>query len=177
MVVRQLGVFGYRGSQDWGWGETTANPTWPQVEAAIRRLHAGQYAGVVLHLNDRSEPAPATEYFSVSGRPDGYIFDYHVGGRNLYYVAPQAAEPGKDVGVVQRDQGVWVPARPVCLDVELVVEAARWLFWTAEPHPEVCSGKFGRTALWPLKSRHGASAPKIFLFVLVVTTGMSDLAF
>ncbi len=34
-----------------------------------------------------------------------------------------------------------------------------------------------RTALWPLKSRHGASAPKIFLFVLVVTTGMSDLAF
>ena len=31
-----------------------------------------------------------------------------------------------------------------------------------------------RTAIWPLKSRHGPSAPKIFLFALVVTTGMPD---
>ncbi len=66
MRVRQLGVYGYRGSQDWEWGETTPNPTWPQVEAAIRRLDAGEYAGVVLHLNDRAEHEPATEYFSVT---------------------------------------------------------------------------------------------------------------
>jgi hypothetical protein len=156
MVVRRLGVFGYRGPHDLEWGETTHDPTWSQVEAVIHRLDAGEYAGVVLHLNDRAEDEPATEYFSVCGGPGGYIFNYHVGGRYLHYVAPEASEPGETVGVVKRDQGVWVPACHVCHDVELVVEAARWFFRTAEPHPEVSWGWFGRVGAFPEGGLHDA---------------------
>jgi hypothetical protein len=144
MVVRRLGMYGYRGPQDGEWGEAVRDPTWPQVEAAIRRLDAGEYAGVVLHLNDRAESEPAIEHFSIGGGPGGYILECHAGGRDLRYVAPGATEPGELVGVVRRDQGVWVPACHVCRDAELVVEAARWFFRTAEPHPGVSWGAFGQ---------------------------------
>jgi hypothetical protein len=144
MAVRQFDTFGYRGDLDEEWGEMVRDPTWEQAEAAIRRLDAGEYAGVVMHLKERLEHEPATEYLSVTGGPDGYILCYHVGGRHLHYVAPETTDPGEDVGVVRRDQGVWVPACHVCHDVGLVVEAAQWFFRTAEPHPEVSWGEFGR---------------------------------
>lgn len=98
----------------------------------------------------------------LSGGPAGYILGYHVGGRHLHYVAPEATEPGEDIGVVKRDQGVWVPACHVCRDIEVVVEAARWFFRTTEPHPEISWGGFGRTAKWPRKSIDGPSPEKIF---------------
>jgi len=145
MLVRVLGAYGYHGRFDEEWNDYMPFPTWEDIETALRRLDAGEFAGVLLHLDDHRPGEPAAEYFSVHGGPEGYIIGYDVGGRHLLYVAPEATEPGEHVGVVKRDQGVWVPACHVCRDVELIVEAARWFFRTAQPHPEVSWGTFGRT--------------------------------
>ena len=145
MLVRVLGTYGYRGRFDEEWNDSALDPTWEDIEAALRRLDAGEFAGVVLHVDDHRPGEAATEYFDVHGGPGGYIFGFHVGGRHLNSVAPEATEPGENVEVCQRDQGVWVPACHVCHDLELIVEAARWFFRTAEPHPDDSWGKFGRT--------------------------------
>jgi len=89
MLVRVLGTYGYRGRFDEEWNDSMPDPTWKDVEAALRRLDAGEFAGVVLHMDDRRPGEPATEYFSVEGGPGGDIFGYHVGGRHLHYVAPR----------------------------------------------------------------------------------------
>ena len=145
MTVRQLGIYGYRGPDDLEWGETIRDPSWPEVESSIKRLDANEYAGVVLHLSYREEDDPATEYFWISGGPDGFAFAYRVDGRYLQYVVPGSTERGEDVGIIQRDQGVWLPAGHVCRDLEDVLKAADWFFQYAEPHPELSWGKFGRS--------------------------------
>jgi hypothetical protein len=144
MRVGQIGTYGYRGHLDWEWGEMTPDPTWSRVEAALRRLDGGEYAGVVLHLNYGQPHEPATQYLSVCGGAIGFAIAYHVEGcADLHWTRPDAVVAGPDVGVVRRDQGVWVPECHVCLDFEVVVAAARHFCETAEPHPELRWERFG----------------------------------
>jgi hypothetical protein len=126
MRVRILGTYGYRGRFDWEWNDSLHNPSWADVEAALRRLDAAEYAGVVLHLNECRPGEAATDCLAVSGGPAGYLVTWRrPGGGEVVLVDPERPEESESVGVVQRDQGIWVPARMVCRDLELVVAVAR----------------------------------------------------
>jgi hypothetical protein len=140
MMVRQLGIYGFRGSdiEEWEWGESIRDPTWEQIERAIRKLDAGEYAGVVLHLNYRADREPATESFSIMGGPAGYHMNYHIDGKaSLDWTRPEASVSGPDVGVVLCHQGFWFPESEVCQELNTVIAAAHYFFETGEPHPEM----------------------------------------
>ena len=125
MRVRVLGTYGYRGRLDYEWGETTPAPSWADIDAALRRLDAGEFAGVVLHQDEYREGEPARDCFAVTGGPSGYLVTCtRPGGGEVALVNPAVA--GSElVGVCRRDQGVWVPERMVCRDFEVVLAAAQ----------------------------------------------------
>ncbi|MFI5380078.1 MAG: hypothetical protein ACHRHE_12335 [Tepidisphaerales bacterium] len=141
MQVRVLGIYGYRGRFDYEWGESLPDPSWSDIEAALRRLDANEYAGVVLHQNDHREGEPATDYFSVTGGPDGYLVTCVLPGhRSVTIVDASKADGGEFVGVCRRDQGVWIPERKVCHDFEVVLAAAKYYAETGRPWPGVTWG-------------------------------------
>jgi hypothetical protein len=136
MSVRVLGRYGYRGRFDQEWDDHIADPTWADIEAALSRLDAGEFAGVVLHQDGYSPGDPATAAFSVTGGPDGYLVTCPVpggGGRRARLINPNVPDGGPLVGVCRRDQGVWVPERWVCRHFPTVVAAAR--HWAGAGHP------------------------------------------
>jgi hypothetical protein len=141
MRVRVLGTYGYRGQFDYEWGESTSDPSWADIEAALRRLDANEYAGVVLHQNDHREGEPASGYFAVAGGPGCYLVTCTPpGGGEVAIIDLSKADSRKLVGVCRRDQGVWVPEGRVCSDFETVLAAARYYADTGHPWPAVTWG-------------------------------------
>jgi hypothetical protein len=136
MQVRLLGTYGYRDQFDTEWNDRLPNPTWEDIEAALRRLDAGEYAGVLLHLDNQPPGKAAADYFGVFGGPAGYLVLWtRPGARGVVLVDPTQPEGHERVGVVQHDQGIWVSPRKVCRDLELVVNAARHFVETGQPLP------------------------------------------
>lgn len=126
MKVQVLGIYGYRGRLDYEWGESFSDPTFADIEIALRRLDACEFAGVVLHQNDYREGEPATDALHVAGGPEGYLVTCMIPGRGAIAIVNRdrpASE--KRVRVCQRDQGVWVPERKVCRDLQVVLGVAR----------------------------------------------------
>jgi hypothetical protein len=141
MRVRVLGTYGYRGRLDYEWGESMPDPSWDDIEAALRRLDANEYAGVVLHQNDYRKGEPATACLAVIGGPDGYLVTCTRPGCGEVAVIDASRADGEElVGVCLRDQGVWVPARMVCRDFGIVLAAARHYAETGHPWPVVIWG-------------------------------------
>src|SRR5689334_7313629 len=108
MNIRVLGTYGYRGRIDYEWGKSFVDPTWADIEAALRRLDAREFAGVVLHKNDHRDGEPATDAFAVTGGSGCYLVTCMVGGSEVVLINPDIAEGKNLVGVCKRDQGVWV---------------------------------------------------------------------
>ncbi len=69
MKIRVLGKYGYRGQLDYEWTESVDFPSWDEIEAALRKLDANEYAGVVLHKDDYRVGISATDCFAVTGGP------------------------------------------------------------------------------------------------------------
>jgi hypothetical protein len=137
MRIRSFGVYGYRGRFDWEWNESYAFPTWAEVEAAIRRLDANEFAGVDFVLDDVSPAEEEPPSLHITGGQGQYIISYSDGSRvPRYYMDPGKA--GEElIGVIRRDQGVWVRPNLVCLDLELVVAIARYTAETGRAYPDV----------------------------------------
>jgi hypothetical protein len=141
MRIHSFGIYGYRGRQDWEWNESFSNPSWNEVEAAIRRLDANEFAGVGFKLSEVYPGDTEQPSLHVTGGQGQYIISYSGGGgSSVHYVDPNKVGQQELVGVVRRDQGVWVPARWVCSDRELVVAIARFAAETGRPCPGVTWG-------------------------------------
>lgn len=140
MQIRSFGVYGYRGEMDWEWNESFPHPSWPEIEAAIRRLDANEYAALDFVLEGVYDNGGRQPSLHITGGQGQYVVTYSGGGvSSVNYVDPRRAEK-ELVGVVRRDQGVWVPADWVCTDLELVVTIARHIAETGRPYPGVTWG-------------------------------------
>jgi hypothetical protein len=141
MRIGSLAIYGYRGSQDWEWSESFPHPSWPDIEAAIRRLDANEYAGIGFVFEGVYDDGGGQPSLHVTGGQGQYLISYSGGGGSQVHYIDRTSVIGQElVGVVRRDQGVWVPADWVCRDLELVVVIARHVAETGRPYPGVAWG-------------------------------------
>jgi hypothetical protein len=136
MQVCVLGTYGYREPSDTEWNDLLSNPSWEDIEAALRRLNAEEYEGVLLHLNDHRAGEPATDYLGVFGGPAGYLVLWtRPGAKGAVLVDSTQPKGQEPVPVAQHDQGIWVSPRQVCRDLELIVQVARYFADTGQRLP------------------------------------------
>src|SRR5262245_33580958 len=122
MRIRRFGTYGYRGLQDEEWNESFPDPSWGQIEAAIRRLDANEYAGVGIEIADMYHDGGGQPSLHITGGKKQYVISYAGGGgSSVHYIDPTKSDEQGLVGVVTRDQGVWVAASVVCTDLDLVL--------------------------------------------------------
>jgi Immunity protein Imm1 len=127
MYVKALECIEYPDDRSPWTSETVADPAWPQIEAAIRRLDRSRFPIVLLWPDadeETHEIMEGNELFQV------------VGGTGAYWVASTTEdwferqldfpEQGEErVEVWTSGQGFPVQARHVCFDLEIVLQAAR----------------------------------------------------
>src|SRR5262245_31003909 len=102
MRIRSFGVYGYRGKRDSEWDETFPYPSWPEIEAAIRRLDANEYAGVDFVLEGVYGDGGGQPSLHITGGQGQYVVTYGGGGgSSVSCVDPRRVEP-ELIGVVQR---------------------------------------------------------------------------
>ena len=141
MRIGSFGIYGYRGRQDWEWNKSFLHPSWSEVEEAIRRLDANEYAGVGFVLEGVYDDGGGQPSLHITGGQGQYLVSFSGGGgSSVEYVDPTRAGEEGLIAIVRRDQGVWAPAKHVCTDVELVVAIARHVAETGRSYPGVTWG-------------------------------------
>jgi hypothetical protein len=129
MHVKCLDYIVY-GPTGWGWKcHKVPNPSWGEVEQAIRRLDRFEYPSVSLW---------ATEDQSKHNYDEGELFEV-MGGKGAYWLAgtfegyfqrrldyPEQGEA--EVPVWTSDQGFADAERHICHDIEAVIRAARYYY-------------------------------------------------
>src|SRR5689334_3094166 len=70
-----LNVYGRAGRRQRSWGENTEDPTWEQIEAAIRRCDGGRYLGVAVIQSMDGKP---DRMLSLEGVPPRFQVLYEV---------------------------------------------------------------------------------------------------
>ena len=112
---------------------STPNPTWQQIEQAIRALDHHLLPFIFIGLRDECR---GEECLSVLGGPRGYAIsaaDAHGGW--LQYCEPSHA--GGAVAVWTSDQGYYPEERFVTYDVELVLQVVRYYAERGQLDPSV----------------------------------------
>lgn len=122
-----------------GWNprsEKTRNPSWRQIEAAIRRLDRFQYPFVWLFLaEDENESDELENTLQVMGGKGAYFVNLNAGEYNNVSLSfPDA--PNEGIEVWESDQGFSASAREVTSDIELVLRIARHFADSGKPLPE-----------------------------------------
>jgi hypothetical protein len=108
----------------WPWRtERIRNPTWDDIELAIRRLDRFCYPFVWLFQDvDATEDAPPE--FNVLGGEGEYTMDYGPEGTELRYFDPT---PGDDeIEVWRSDQGYACQAKYCCPSLDTVLRVTRY---------------------------------------------------
>lgn len=122
-----------------GWNprpQRTHNPSWGQIEAAIRRLDRFRYPYIWLFLSEEEDD---------SGDLNNTL--QVIGGKGAYYLTLNAGEfdnvtlyfpdaPDEEIEVWESDQGLSASAREVATDVELVLRIVWHFAATGQPLPE-----------------------------------------
>jgi hypothetical protein len=112
---------------------STANPTWEQVEAAIRALD--HHCLPFIFIGPREE-CRGEDCLSVLGGPKGYaITSADSQGGWLQYCDP--SHTGGEVPVWTSDQGFYPSERYVTYDLELVLRVARYYSERGKLDPSV----------------------------------------
>jgi hypothetical protein len=138
MWIHGLGTYGYRGQLDEEWNEYFAAPSWDQIEAAIRRLNANEYAGVRIGIAGMYHDGGGQPSLHITGGNNKFLVTYDGGGGSgVHYIDVAKSDEQGEVGIVTRDQGVWVPPSSVCSDLELLITIARYFTETGRPYPNV----------------------------------------
>ena len=113
--------------------QTIRNPTWDEVEAAIRALDHHRLPFVFIGLR---EECRGEECLSVLGGPKGYAItaaDSESGW--MQYCDPN--HTGGEIAVWTSDQGFYPRERFVTYDVELVLHVARYYAERGQLDPSV----------------------------------------
>lgn len=129
MYVQCLDYVEY-GPTGWGWkSHKLSNPSWEEIEQAIRRLERFQFP--FLHLwstdDENKQNYDECNVFEIMGGKGAYWLAGTFGGyfqRRLDY--PERGEV--EIDVWESDQGFADAERHICRDVEKVVHAALYYF-------------------------------------------------
>ena len=112
--------------------EVLPDPSWADIEAAIRRLDRDEYPYVWLHLtNPIDEDGPRG--LNVMGGRGEYAMSISSPGRLVYYHDPKRGD--EVIRIWESDQGSALPEASLCNDTERVIAVARHFADTARPDP------------------------------------------
>jgi hypothetical protein len=124
----------------WKWrSEQIAQPTWAQIEEAIRRLDKFHYP--FLHLwptldEAERELSDDREWFTVIGGNGEYWFAATVAGQwEKRFLNPVGND--QRVELWTSDQGFSAPDKEVCRDLEVVLRAARFYAENCDYDPSI----------------------------------------
>lgn len=102
--------------------QITPNPTWQEIEAAIRRMDGRQFTEVTLGTGPVAYPA----YISIGGGDGRYwVFIWTEDEQNLTLFDP--SKPDGTAALKSGGQSVHIPARQV-VGLSEAVRAVRWYF-------------------------------------------------
>jgi immunity protein Imm1 of predicted polymorphic toxin system len=133
LAIRILEVTRYPAGGQGYTTRSTPNPTWNQVETAIRALDHHSLPFIFIGLRDACR---GEDCLSVLGGPRGYaISAADSDGGWMQYCDP--SHSGGEVPVWTSDQGYYPPARFVTYDLELVLRVARHYAESGELDPSV----------------------------------------
>ena len=113
--------------------QTTVQPTWEEVEVAIRALDHHRFPFIFIGLRDECR---GEDCLSVLGGPKGYaisVANAHSGW--VQYCDPK--HTGAEVAVWTSDQGYYPEERYVSYDLDLVLRVARYYAESGELDPSV----------------------------------------
>ena len=131
--ILDITVYPPRGSGSGYKTHSTPNPSWEQVEAAIRALD--HHCHPFLFMGLREECA-GEDCMSILGGENGYAISVaDSDGGWLQYCEP--SHTGGDVPVWTSDQGYYPNERYVTYDLQLVLRIARHYAQTGELDPSV----------------------------------------
>lgn len=114
----------------------TNDPTWEQIEAAIRRLDRFRFPYVWLYPVADADPRDVPA-FEVMGGKRAYVVCGNVGGYFQRRFLNPDAEDDEEVQVWRSDQGCEQPAKHVLRDLETVLRVTRHFCETGEYDPSI----------------------------------------
>ncbi len=121
-----------------GWGYTTQeikNPSWQEIESAIRRLDKYCFPFIWIFLTDNTEDIPD---FQIIGGKGDYWMSGNVNGYNeRRYSNPSVEGEDREVCVWESDQGFSDYESTICHDLEEVLQATRYLCEHGDFDPSV----------------------------------------
>jgi hypothetical protein len=122
MIVHKVLVEEYRDDGRGREPRWLVNPTWEQMEQAIRSLDRFRRPFVWLYLSEAAQDGDVPE-FEIIGGGGAYAMQATVNGDRLMYRDP--AKGDRSVDVWTSDQGALVPEENVCSDIDAVLAIAR----------------------------------------------------
>ena len=112
--------------------EFLADPSWADIEEAIRRLDRDKYPSIWLHLTDPVDQ-DGPQGLNIMGGRGEYALSISLPGQLVYYDDPKRGD--EVILIWESDQGSSLPERSLCNDVDFVVAIARHFADTGRPHP------------------------------------------
>jgi hypothetical protein len=111
------------------------NPTWEEIESAVRQLDRNRFPLVVLHFDDYRHGDPARYYLSVGGGRGLFLVEFGSPGEYLMCVDPDQPQTDEQAAFIESGQQSWWPRRDMLDDVEFVLQVARRVAETGRPDP------------------------------------------
>jgi hypothetical protein len=133
MLIKLMKSFEY---DETGWNcreSQLSNPSWDQIESAVRRLDKFRFPFVWFFLSDQVFEDDVPE-FEIMGGAGDYLLCVSAAGyfqRKLLY-----PEHG-DTFIWTSDQGNSAPAKHLCHDLDLVLEAVKYFNTTGGFSPKL----------------------------------------
>jgi hypothetical protein len=121
--------------KDNGWEEyalTDTQPTWQQIEDAVRALDRYQWVSVLLEL---AEEQGSLDVFG--GRGKFAIECCMAGELDRSYCDESKPNGNEEVRIWESNQGADMEEKYVCDDIDLVLKVARYFAEQGKPYPRV----------------------------------------
>ena len=136
MFIKLMQVFTY---EDDGWGCKTidcTNPSWEEMENAVRRLERFRYPFIWFYRSS-SAPENALPDFEVMGGDGAYVVGANTPDATDHRIVRFGSKSAKQIDVWLSDQGATFEEGLVCDDVDVVLEMLRRFHESGTFSPEI----------------------------------------
>jgi hypothetical protein len=111
------------------------DPTWEEIEQAIRQLDRNRFPLVVLHFDDWQPGEPARYYLSVGGGRGLYLVEFGSPEDHLICVDPAQPQTDERQAFIESGQQSWWERRDMLDDIKFVLRVVRRVAETGKPDP------------------------------------------